>query len=248
MPMADKVWKVIEYDMSAATAEVYKQMATDAAIQLADDTTITAEQAASIRAKLSQITSGFVLDSDAIKRNTVSRKLGEAEDAREVYQVGDLERLSVLRTTLEFIHRNDPDASVIIWANYAEEFAMLKGLLGSDARIIRGGTSTAAREDIIAGFRAKQFRYLLAHPLSVGMGVNLTVAHWAVYYSINDSWEALKQSSERICGHISIQPHTCRYLVLAARGSVNQIVYENVINKRDDSLALLEHVKAVALQ
>ena len=158
MPMADKVWKVVEYDMSAATAEVYKQMATDAAIQLADDTTITAEQAASIRAKLSQITSGFVLDSDAIKRNIVSRKLGEAEDAREVYQVGDLERLGVLRTTLEFIHRNDPDASVIIWANYAEEFAMLKELLGSDARVIRGGTSTAAREDIIAGFRAKQFR------------------------------------------------------------------------------------------
>lgn len=248
MPMADKVWKVVEYDMSAATAEIYKQMASDAAIQLADDTTITAEQAASIRAKLSQITSGFVLDSDAIKRNIVSRKLGEAEDAREVYQVGDLERLRVLRTTLDFIHRNDPDASVIIWANYAEEFAMLKGLLGSGARVIRGGTSTAAREDIIAGFRTKQFRYLLAHPLSVGMGVNLTVAHWAVYYSINDSWEALKQSSERICGHISIQPHTCRYLVLAARGSVNQIVYENVINKRDDSLALLEHVKAVALR
>lgn len=39
MPMADKVWKVVEYDMSAATAEVYKQMASDAAIQLADDTT-----------------------------------------------------------------------------------------------------------------------------------------------------------------------------------------------------------------
>lgn len=248
MPIAEKQWKVIEYDMAPSTAAVYKQMASEAAVELGSSAVITADQAAAIRAKLSQITSGFVLDSEAIKANAVSRKLGDNEHAKEIYHVGDGERLRILQTTLESIQRNDPGASVIIWANYAEEFAMLRELLGSDARVIRGGTSTATREDIIIGFRAKQFRYLIAHPLSVGMGVNLTVAHWAVYYSINDSWEALKQSSERICGHISVQPHTCRYVVLAARNTVNKIVYDNVISKRDDSLALLEHIKAVALQ
>ena len=248
IPMAEKQWNVIEYDMAATTAAVYKQMATDAAIQLADSTTITAEQAAAIRVKLSQITSGFILDSYAIKKNIVSRKLGEAVDAKEVYQIGDCERLQHLQTVLSFIQRKDPGASVIIWANYTEEFTMLKELLGASARIIRGGTSTSAKEEIISSFRAKSFRYLIAHPRSIGMGINLTVAHWAVYYSITDSWEALKQSSERICGHISIQPHTCRYLVIVARNTVNGIIYDNVINKRDDSLALLEHVKAVALR
>lgn len=37
------------------------------------------------------------------------------------------------------------------------------------------------------------------------MGVNLTVAHIAIYYSISDSWEACL-SSERIAGRVYVRP------------------------------------------
>lgn len=135
-----------------------------------------------------------------------------------------------------------------MWANYAQEFVDIAELLGNNCRVIRGGTTTAAKESIIGDFRKGAFKYLVAHPLSVGMGINLTVAHWAVYYSVNDSWEALKQSSERICGHIRIQPFDCNYMVLAAQDSIDETIYANVVNKRDSSLDILNHIRAVALQ
>ena len=247
IPTTEKIWQVVTYPMAEETHEAYKRMAKDAALQLPDNT-ITADQASLVRAKLAQLTSGFILDTEAIQLNKVSRKLGEKANECEVYKVGPGERLVTLHKVLEFIRAKEPDARVIIWANYAQEFADIAELLGDSCRVVRGGTTTAAKENIIGSFRRGAFRYLVAHPLSVGMGINLTVAHWAVYYSINDSWEALKQSSERICGHIRIQPFDCRYLVIAAQGSIDETIYDNVIHKRDSSLDILNHIKAVALQ
>ena len=80
------------------------------------------------------------------------------------------------------------------------------------------------------------------------MGINLTAAHIAIYYSLNDSWEALKQSSERIVGHINIQPKKCIYYIMQAEGTVNELVYNNVTNKRDVSIGFLEHLQAVGLR
>ena len=75
------------------------------------------------------------------------------------------------------------------------------------------------------------------------MGVNLTEAHIAIYYSLNYSWEQLKQSSERIRGHIKVQPKKAIYYILAARGTIDEAIYSVVKNKKASSrefLAILE--------
>ena len=101
-------------------------------------------------------------------------------------------------------------------------------------------------------FKHGSLQYLVCHPLSVGMGINLTESCNEVYYSINDSWEALKQSSERIAGHINIQPRKCHYWVLQAQSPsgdalVDTLVYKNVSNKRDASTGFLDYLKAGVL-
>ncbi|MEG2268024.1 MAG: DEAD/DEAH box helicase, partial [Acinetobacter sp.] len=247
MPMAGKVWHDdLLYEMSDTTKEQYKRMANGMAAEVQGQI-ITAEQAASMRAKLNQITSGFLLDTDAIKQNKLMRKLGEDSGSTEAYRLPEHERLDYLSKLLQYIDSNEPGTPVVIWANYAEEFAMLQELLGSNAGYIRGGTTTAGREEIIRAFRERKLQYLVAHPLSVGMGINLTVSHNAVYYSVNDSWEALKQSSERICGHITVQPTPCHYWVIQAKETVNVLIYNNVKGKRDASIGFMEHLKAAVL-
>lgn len=246
MPTAEKHWNVITFPLKEQSWEAYKSMAKRMALEIGNAKTITAEQSASVRAKLNQLASGFVLDSDAIANNKLARKLKMPDNEQEVYYVGMNERISTLRRVLQTIDDNDRGTPVIIWANYKAEFAMLRELFGNNAGYINGSTSIVKREDYIARFRSGKLKYLVAHPLSVGMGIDLTISHNAIYYSLNDSWEALKQSSERIMGHIDVQPHDVNYYVLQAYDTVNSVIYDNLMSKHDASMGILEHLKAVA--
>lgn len=245
MPTAGKEWHLVEYDLPDYAKIVYNSMKKGMALTV-EDTTITVEMAAAMRAKLSQITSGFVMDTEAIRANKMSRKLDLTANLVEVYPIvkdGDYSRIEELQRLLLTLG----DQQVVIWANYKEEFRMLQNYFGNKAHYIRGGCSVANKELFIKEFKAGKVQYIVCHPLSVGMGINLSEAHVAIYYSLNDSWEALKQSSERIMGHISIQPNKCHFYVLVAKGTIDEVIYKDVQNKRDTSLSLLEHLRAEAL-
>ena len=242
MPTAGKEWVVVPFHLSEEAMKLYNQMRANMAAEV-EGVTITAEMSAAMRAKLNQIASGFIMDTEARKENATRRKIGEEESETEVYRLEDRSRI----TALSDILTNESGNKVVIWANYRAEFAMLKELLGDRARYIHGGTSIEDKElYIYEEFKRGALPYLVCHPLSVGMGINLTEAHVAVYYSLNDSWEAFKQSSERIYGHINTQPYKCKYYILQAVDTVNELIYKNLINKRDASTGFLEHLKGGA--
>ena len=242
MPTAGKDWLVVPFSLESKTMKLYDQMRANMAAEV-EGVMITAEMSAAMRAKLNQIASGFIMDTEARKENEVLRKLRETETETEVYRLEDRSRITALSNILA----NESGNKVVIWANYREEFAMLRELLGDRARYIHGGTSIEDKEQFIYGeFKRGSLPYLVCHPLSVGMGINLTEAHIAIYYSLNDSWEAFKQSSERIYGHINTQPHKCKYYILQATGTVNELIYANLLNKRNASTGFLEHLKGGA--
>ncbi len=242
MPTAGKEWHIVPFSLEVETKDVYSHMCSDMAAEV-EGIVITADMAAAMRSKLNQITSGFLMDTEARKENAVSRKLNEEQSRCEVFRLNDTTRIQRLAGLI----KSFGSAKCVIWANYTEEFRMLEELFGTKARYIHGGTTIAEKEQYIyKEFKAGSLQYLVCHPLSVGMGINLTEAHIAVYYSLNDSWEALKQSSERIYGHISVQPNKCHYYVLQAQGTVNELIYNNLTNKRDISTGFLYHLKACA--
>lgn len=244
MPTAGKEWHIVPFQLSPSSLVTYDLMRHQMAIEV-EGKIIPAKMMAAMRAKLNQITSGFIMDTEARKENDNNRKIGEEESETEVYRLKDTSRIDTLSNLLSA----QSSCKVVIWANYREEFAMLRELLGDRARYIHGGTSVAEKEQYIyEEFKRGSLQYLVCHPLSVGMGINLTEAHIAIYYSLNDSWEALKQSSERIYGHITIQPNKCHYYVLQAVDTVNELIYENLINKRDVSTNFLEHLKAGCIE
>ena len=244
MPTAGKEWLPIYFDLDQEATIMYKTMCTDMYAEV-EGISITTDMAAAMRNKLNQITSGFLIDTGAKKQNELDAKLGYKPAAKEVYRLSNRTRINVLNSLLNNIGKQ----KVVIWANYAEEFRELYELLGDSARYIRGGTSVEDKEQFIyRDFKKGPIQYLVCHPLSVGMGINLTEAHIAIYYSLNDSWEAFKQSSERICGHIAVQPNKCQYYIILANKTVNELIYDNIINKRDSSTGFMEHLKASALQ
>ena len=245
MPMAGKEWHVVTYELPDELKITYDDVRHNMATEV-EGITITAEMAAAMRAKLNQITSGFIMDTEAIKENKIRRKLEETDFEQEVYRLSDAASYARIGE-LQKILAAFPNEKVVIWANYREEFKMLEEFFGIRARYIRGGCSIEEKEQYISEFKTGDLQYLICHPLSVGFGINLTEAHRAIYYSLNDSWEALKQSSERIAGHINVQPFKCDYYVMLARETVNELIYNNLKNKRDVSFGLLEHLKARSL-
>ena len=251
MPVAKKFWHIYDFTMCAETSEAYDKMRSDLAVE-AESTVITADTATAMRAKLCQLTSGFVLDTDARKENAINKKLEIDERLQTTYEIGYKDRVRALEKLLNEI---GSDEQIVIWAHYEQEFIDIAKLLSfkcKSFRVLRGGTSIADKEEAIAGFKGHKVQYLVCHPLSVGMGINLTEAHHAIYYRVTDSWEALKQSSERIFGHITVQPNDCHYWVLCAnlndnRNTVDMLVYNNVSNKRDASTGFLDYLKAGVL-
>ena len=198
------------------------------------DKQITAPSAAAKLNKLNQVSSGFVIDTQAVKENKFYD-----EDQREVYLLSDY-RLKALERTLA-LH---PDSQVLIWANYRAEFESIRKMLGDRCKCIYGATDISEKTAAIQAFKRGDIQYLVANPASADKGLTLTNCHICVYYSLSWSYELYKQSMERIYGDIRKQPKHCLYYILLAEHTVDNILYNDVLQgKCDASTAVLRHLK-----
>lgn len=238
MPTAGKEWHIYNYAPENETMQLYEKFRKDAVIEL-EGKTLSTDMIASINAKLSQITSGFMIDTDAVNENKLCRKIGESANLQEVYKIPSKYAPSHRAHELLNLLSQFPDEQVVIWAVYKQEFEDIKQALGRKCRCINGATRTQDKFAFIKDFKDGKIQYLVCHPLSVGMGINLIEAHIAVYYSLLFSWEALKQSSERICGHITVQPNKAEYYIMTADGTVDKAIFDSVQNKKTTSLDFL---------
>lgn len=199
-----------------------------------DDKQITAATAAAKLNKLRQVSSGFIIDTQAVKENKFYD-----EDQREIYLLSDY-RFKALQDTLD-LHR---DSQVLIWANYRAEFEIISRMLGDKCKCVYGATSLADKTAAIQAFKRGDIQYLVANPASADKGLTLTNCHICVYFSLNWSYELYKQSMERIYGDISKQPEHCLYYVLLADKTVDELLYNDVLQgKCDTSAAVLRHLK-----
>lgn len=211
------------FKMPDNLSDYYKQMKRELAVDIDEETTVLAAHAAAKLNKLNQITSGFVLDN------------GEAYDL-------DLYRVKLLIDLLE-----SPECigkQIIIWANYRREFDHIKEILGDRAGYVYGATNIDEKNEFISGFKSGKYQYLVANPRSADKGLTLTNAHIAIYYSLNESYEVFKQSYDRIYADKRIQKHHCKYYIFMAEGTVDQVIYNDVLlGKRDATYAILDHLK-----
>lgn len=232
-----RTWHEVEFELPSELKIAYNAMKEELCVEISEDVNILAGSAAAKLNKLNQISSGFIMDTKAIKEN----KLYDDSNLSEWYLLDDY-RFKKLQELLESdsIRGNQ----VLIWANYRKEFELMQGLLGEQCRCIYGGTSINEKNEAIRLFKSGQIRYLIANPASADKGLTLTNAHISIYFSLNWSYELFKQSMERIYGDISKQPKHCHYYVFIAKGTIDRILYSDVLQgKGDASYAILNHLK-----
>lgn len=219
--------------------EHYKAMKKDLATDIGDITILAPSAAAKLN-KLNQITSGFMLDTEAIKQNILDKQRGLPGDAQESY-ILNYYRFAELQ---KLLNRHNSE-QVIIWANYRLEFDLLKSMLGDKCRCIYGGVSINEKLQAVRDFKSGDAQYLVANPASADKGLTLTNCHICIYFSLNWSYELFKQSMDRIYGDKSIQPYECLYYIIMAKGTVDEVLYKDVLTgKQELSYAILNHLKA----
>ena len=224
----------VEFEMPAELKKHYNKLKNELYMEIGDGLRITAPSAAAKLNKLNQVTSGFIIDTQAVKENKFYN-----EDRTELYQLSGY-RFAKLIDLLGQIG----DEQVLIWANYKAEFRIIQGALGDSCRCVYGETTLAEKNEAIKLFKEGKIQYLIANPASADKGLTLTNAHISIYFSLNWSYELFKQSMERIYGDIMKQPKHCDYYVMIAKGTIDRVLYSDVLQgKGEASYAVLNHLK-----
>lgn len=225
----------LEIDMPDDLKKHYRKMKNDLYVEIVENgEDITAASTAAKLNKLNQISSGFIIDTQAIKENDFYG------DNKQTWYLLNKYRFDYLDNLLKTFG----DEQALIWCNYHVEFDEIKNRLGDKCRCVYGKTSLAEKNEAIRLFKSGDIQYLLANPQSADKGLTLTNAHIAVYFSLNWSYEYYKQSTERIYGSIRSQPKHCDYYIIIAKGTIDRILYSDVLQgKMDSSYAILNHLK-----
>ena len=224
----------VEFEMPAELKKHYNKLKNELYMEIGDGLRITAPSAAAKLNKLNQVTSGFIIDTQAVKENKFYN-----EDKTELYQLSGY-RFAKLIDLLGQIG----DEQVLIWANYKAEFRIIQQALGDSCRCVYGETTLAEKNEAIKLFKEGKVQYLIANPASADKGLTLTNAHISIYFSLNWSYELFKQSMERIYGDVMKQPKHCDYYVMIAKGTIDRVLYSDVLQgKGEASYAVLNHLK-----
>lgn len=227
----------VEYDMPKTLLSHYRKLKNELYLELGDNIRITAINTGAKLNKLNQVSSGFIMDTQAAKENKFY-----GTDLAEWYLL-DNTRFEVLQDLLN--QDGIKGEQVLIWANYRREFELIQGILGERCACVYGGVNLDEKNEAIKRFKAGDVQYLIANPASADKGLTLTNAHIAIYFSLNWSYELFKQSYDRIYGDKTIQPHFCKYYILIAKHTIDNVLYTDVLQgKGDASYAVLNHLKS----
>jgi SNF2 family DNA or RNA helicase len=206
LDLPDKVFKQVFFELTPKQRAAYDTMENDLRYEL-EDGTIEAVARLNVANKLQQLTSGFLLLKDG---TTVY--LGQQDNPR----------LQALKDLMEdFAGRK-----VIIWAWFKEEIKAIAALMqamGRNAVQYHGGISKDAdREYAIDAFQTGAADVFIGNPGSGGIGLTLTAATEAIYYSNSYNLEHRAQSEDR--NHRSGQKNQVTYYDLIAEDTIDDTI------------------------
>lgn len=177
LDLPPKVYKTITFELDPKQRMVYDRLKED--YHYDNDGDDMSFEAIATRTKLKQVTSGFI------------NVFGEAQ----LIDPSSNPRMSAFRDALE-----DADGQFIVWAMFEEEINQIMAVL-DEYKIsychYYGKTSKEARIQAIDDFQAGRKQAFIGHAAAAGIGITLTAARTAYYYSCSFDNELRLQSEDR---------------------------------------------------
>ena len=209
-----KISNIVKVTMPDTARKAYVQMMRDQVLAMGEPDQITALQAASVSNKLQQIANGSVYTDD--------QKVKHIHDAKV--------------EALQEIIDGSGGQPVLVFYSFRHDMGNIKAAIPEAEEFSDGDTLRRWNEGRIP--------VLLAHPASVGYGLNMQAGgHIIVWYGLTWSLEAYEQANARLYRQGQSVPVIIHYII--AKDTVDEAIMNALRNKKKGQDALMEAVKAL---
>lgn len=216
--MPNSVESDITVHMSPAEQSTYQRLAKTYCAEIGTSK-ISALSAAALYGKLAQLAGGAVYDSDGHPQQFHDRKIA---------------------ALLDFV--DTATSPVIVFYEYQHELARINEALHAyNPRTIKGPQD-------IADWNSGNVKVLLAHPASVGYGLNLQAGgHTIVWYSLPWALDQYQQANARL--HRQGQTHPVMIYRLITEGTIDSVIAQRLsgkdVSQKDLQTALIDEYKRI---
>ncbi len=222
LDLPDKIYQTYSFQMTSAQRAVYA--VAEQQLRYERDTgELDIFNALTKIIKLRQIVSGFIiLDGEAT-------------------ELPKLHLNPRMRLFLELVV--DLKGPFIVWATFREELAQIAQALKElniECVQYHGGVKTKDREAAVDDFQAGRARAFVGQPQSGGLGLTLTVAETAVYYSNDYNSETRMQSEDR-CHRIGTE-HNVLYIDIVAEDTIDERIVAALKRKEEVARLVLDYI------
>lgn len=201
-------------ELSRDTKRVYEEIKREAIAELTNGT-ITAPNVLTKLLRLSQVTGGFVTDEDGT-----------------IHQVGT-DKLDVFRETMGDLL--EAGKKVVVFARFIEEIRAITRFLDDSNigyRYIMGEVGQSERGEAVQAFQTlPEARVFVAQIATAGLGITLTAADTAIFYSMDFSLANHEQAKARI--HRIGQKFPVTYIYLLGAGTVDEQIFKALKDKKN---------------
>lgn len=212
LDLPERIDNVISVKMSPAEEKKYRQMKKEQLLKL-DGQEIVALTAAAVANKLLQMANGAVYDEDKKYVHIHDRKLEVLEE--------------VIDTNSE---------PILVFYNFKHDFERLKEYFKKE------NPRTLETSNDIRDWNEGKIKLLLAHPASVGHGLNIQAGgHIIVWFGLTWSLELYQQANARLDRQGQKDSVIVHHLV--TEGTIDETVMKALARKETGQTALLDAVK-----
>jgi SNF2 family DNA or RNA helicase len=222
--LPEAVDQTLYVDLEPKAQKLYDEMAEEAILKLAEEESVTAPIVLTQLLRLQQITGGFL----------------KSDETEELYQVSN-SKLSLLKETVEDLI--EAGKKLVIFARFVPEVESISNFLkelGVNHRTLTGKTKD--RGEAINSFQNNpDCKVFIAQISTGGVGITLTAADTAIFYSLNFSLNDYEQAKARI--HRIGQTKKVTYIHLVARHTVDEEVTERLRSKKEVAVKYVDDLK-----
>jgi SNF2 family DNA or RNA helicase len=215
--------RIVHFEPTAQ--RLYDKLKKTSVAELSDGRKLTASTVLTRLLRLQQLTGGFLKSDEGGKAENVScAKLDALADIVDDIVIGEGKKL-------------------VIFARFIPELDLIAAMLkkrGVSYGLIRGDVSTEERGRTVDAFqKTANPQIILAQIDTAGLGITLTAADTAVYYSTNFNYASYAQSLARI--HRIGQSNHCLYMHLVVAKSIDQHILESLSKKGDLAASIVDN-------
>lgn len=219
--LPDITYNIIPVTIPRSVKDQMRTLTKKSVLELGDHT-ITVEFAAALGMKLWQMTQGGIY-------------LDEQHNYQKLHEA----KLDVLKSLVEEANGQ----GILCAIQFRFELDMIRKAF-PDVPAIVGGTKQEDFMKLLRQWNAGEIPLLLCHPASLSHSVNMQQgSHILLWYSLTRSLEHYLQLNKRL--HRQGQQHGVIIHHLVATGTIDEVTYDALVEKKDIQEALLDYLRDI---